>query len=202
MCNRKAITEALFRPPTTQPRIQAYFNKEKKEEKHHYSASDRFAKAVKMLEGSCVCAQVRYHIDVADAEQMVRPSGLQLTSSIILTGKKTSLCHCRPCRKISGSTRSLNLTIPEPVFTLKSGQLKSVKLKHIDEGFDYSLFFCENCGSPIYAKPHFLEGKLVIQVGTIDNVELLQNAPSVELNVRHRLGWAHHVVDAEQREGY
>ena len=80
--------------------------------------------------------------------------------------------------------------------------MRSKTLKHIDEGFRYTLFFCEECGSPIYAEPASQSDKFVIQVGTLDDVELLERTPAVELNVKHRLGWTRPIETAEQREKY
>jgi hypothetical protein len=65
----------------------------------------------------------------------------------------TRICHCRACRKITGGTTSVNLTVPSTSFILDSGILKTITTKHLDEGFDFSLWFCEDCGSPIYAVP-------------------------------------------------
>lgn len=112
------------------------------------------------------------------------------------------MCHCRPCRKITGGTTSLNLTVPATAFILKSGSLKTVTTRHIDEGFEYSLSFCEECGIPIYAVPQFLPDKRVIQVGTLDDVGLLEQKPATEINVKHRLGWVGEVDGAEQRQKY
>jgi hypothetical protein len=94
------------------------------------------------------------------------------------------------------------LTVASTAFSLNSGILKTVTTKHIDEGFEFSLSFCEDCGSPIYASPKFLLDKLVIQVGVLDDVDLLEQTPVVELNVKHRLRWAHPIDEAKQREKY
>jgi hypothetical protein len=116
--------------------------------------------------------------------------------------EKTSVCHCCDCRKISGGIASLNLTIPASSFYLTAGNLTSVELKHSKEGFVYNLSFCETCGSPIFAEPSFLPSMRVIQVGTLDDVNVLQQVPSIELNVKDRMPWASCIVGAEQRRGY
>lgn len=110
--------------------------------------------------------------------------------------------YCRPCRKITGATTSLNLTVPATAFTLNSGTLKTVKSKHMDEGFDFQLSFCEACGSPIFAEAPFLPDQRIIQAGTLDDEEYLQRAPATELNVKHRPHWIKSVDDAGQKEKY
>ncbi|KEF51208.1 uncharacterized protein A1O9_12711 [Exophiala aquamarina CBS 119918] len=120
---------------------------------------------------------------------------------------KTSLCHCRPCRKISGGTASLNLTVPDKNFVLKTGELKKVRTTHVDEGFDFSIAFCPDCGSPIYGQPHPNPGDpelgiVVIQVGTLDNMGPLKATPTVEINVKHRLPWVGKVESAHQKRTY
>jgi hypothetical protein len=108
------------------------------------------------------------------------------------------------CRKITGASTSVNLDIPAANFRLTSGKLKRVRVTHKDEGFEFSVAFCENCGSPIVAEPH-IEGfrdVVIIQVGTLDDPETLESKPSFELNTKHRLGWIAAVEGAEQKTGY
>ncbi|KIW75849.1 hypothetical protein Z517_10594 [Fonsecaea pedrosoi CBS 271.37] len=141
-----------------------------------------------MVGGSCLCGNVKFNLDVdPEAADM-----------------QTKACHCRPCRKITGAVASLNLNVPAKAFTLTSGKLKTVKTKHVDEGFEFSLSFCPECGSPIYAIPHGLGAQdvLVIQVGTLDDASVLEKVPAVEMNVKHRLQWVKEVEGAEQREKY
>ncbi|KIV82926.1 hypothetical protein PV11_04991 [Exophiala sideris] len=138
-----------------------------------------------MMKGSCLCGKVTFNLDIDPA---------------VLN--HTQVCHCRPCRKITGATTSLNLTVSATAFVLKSGNLKTVTTKHIDEGFEYSLSFCEDCGSPIYAVPQSVPDKRVMQVGTLDDIELLEQKPTAELNVKHRLGWVGQIDGAEQKEKY
>ena len=74
----------------------------------------------------------------------------------------------------------------------------------MDEGFEFSVHFCEECGSSIYAVPYGspVADILVIQVGTLDEVDLLQRKPAVELNVSHRLSWVLPLQGAEQKQNY
>ena len=157
-----------------------------------------------MVKGSCLCGNVNYNLDIdPDAENPVCRIPV-LRTSLCSRRTQTSVCHCRPCRKITGSTTSLNLTVPSTAFALSSGTLKTIKMKHIDEGFEASILFCGDCGTPIYAVPHWEPQPdiKVIQVGTLDDVAFLEKTPTIELNITHRLKWALPITGAEQRKKY
>ncbi|KAI8933655.1 hypothetical protein NX059_012522 [Plenodomus lindquistii] len=139
-----------------------------------------------MLSGSCLCGEVKYNLNITDKEAQV-----------------TATCHCRACRKITGATTSLNLEVPASTFSLSSGSLKTVRVRHADEGFEFSVFFCPGCGSPIYCEPASLENSpYIIQVGTLDDVGPLEVPPTTELNVKHRLDWVGEVKGAVQKQRY
>ncbi|KAK5300143.1 hypothetical protein LTR99_006890 [Exophiala xenobiotica] len=145
------------------------------------------------LHGSCLCGNVKFSLTI---DPDPNPDG-NVTS--------TSICHCRACRKITGGTTSVNLTVPSTSFILDSGTLKAITTKHVDEGFDFSLSFCEGCGSPIYAVPlpQARPEVKIIQVGVLDDDgDLLGKRPDVELNVKYRPAWVQQVSGAEQRERY
>ncbi|KAJ4183692.1 hypothetical protein NW759_017068 [Fusarium solani] len=145
-----------------------------------------------MFSGSCLCGAVQYELDMTSEE----------------ASKTTSACHCRPCRKITGATTSLNLTVQASAFKLVTGNLKKTTNAHVDEGFRFTVAFCGDCGSPIYAEafldPNAAAGSnpLIIQAGTLDDVGPLEAAPAEELNVKHRLDWVGAVAGAKQRQAY
>jgi hypothetical protein len=84
------------------------------------------------------------------------------------------------------------------------GKLKIKEIKHVDEGFIFTVAFCADCGSPIYAAAPFpgLDDPCLIQAGTLDNEALLESTLLFEVNVWKRLGWVGRVKGAEQREKY
>jgi hypothetical protein len=108
------------------------------------------------------------------------------------------------CRKITGAATSVNLDIPAENFRLTSGTLKRVRTTHVDDGFDFSIAFCGDCGSPIIAEPHIedMQGVVIIQVGSLDDTETLESKPVVELNTKHRLPWITAIHGAKQKAGY
>lgn len=132
--------------------------------------------------------------------------GVSTIESNLSNRLQTSVCHCRPCRKISGATGSVNLAIPIASFALTKGELKKVRTTHIDEGFEFSIAFCGDCGSPIYGQPHPKEGPqspiVVIQVGTLDDSGPLEAIPVQEINIKHRLPWVGKIDTALQKRTY
>ncbi|KIW62886.1 hypothetical protein PV04_09778 [Phialophora macrospora] len=144
-----------------------------------------------MAHGSCLCGKVTY-----EAAIPVDASGKR---------RETHLCHCRMCRKITSAYTSANLDVPASDFHLTSGELKRIRTTHADDGFEFSILFCPDCGSAIYAEPH-IEGwndVVIIQAGTLDDpVEILEARPAVELNTKCRMPWIAKVEGAQQKEGY
>ena len=93
--------------------------------------------------------------------------------------------------------------MPVTAFKLTSGSLKTITTAHKDyQGFEFSVSFCPDCGSPIYAKPEDQDSMIIIQAGALDDVSLLEKVPTVEMNVKNKLGWVHDVKGAEQLEWY
>ncbi|KAK7570741.1 hypothetical protein V3481_019282 [Fusarium oxysporum f. sp. vasinfectum] len=141
-----------------------------------------------MLSGSCLCGAVQYELDITSEE----------------ASKKTSTCHCRPCRKIAGATTSLNLPVQASAFKLQKGKLKNTTNTHVDEGFQFTVAFCRDCGSPIYAEAFIGPNAAaesntpIIQAGTLDDAGPLEAPPAEELNIKYRLTWVGVVAGANQ----
>ena len=73
-----------------------------------------------------------------------------------------------------------------------------------DVGFELTLSFCGDCGTPIYAEPHLpdWEDVVIIQVGSLDDFDAIQSVPGFELNIVHRPGWIAAVHGADQKPSY
>ncbi|KAL8833995.1 MAG: hypothetical protein Q9170_003969 [Blastenia crenularia] len=82
-----------------------------------------------MNSGSCLCGQC--------------------TVQITADPKLKALCHCLDCRKITGSTYSTNVLIPNDACTLVSGTPKQYT-KGTNKGNQITSFFCGDCGTTIW----------------------------------------------------
>ncbi|KAJ8994594.1 hypothetical protein HRR80_001306 [Exophiala dermatitidis] len=81
--------------------------------------------------GGCYCGKIRYEIDLDDKDQA-----------------RTSLCHCRNCKKFTGGPFGITTKIPKSSFKVLEGQDK-IKTHEGDNGGGVILHreFCSECGS-------------------------------------------------------
>nr|WP_269845003.1 GFA family protein [Tichowtungia aerotolerans] len=77
-------------------------------------------------------------------------------------------CHCKSCKKTSGSMFSAIVGVSEPTFALKGNTLTSY-VSRGDSGKPIHRNFCSNCGTPIFSKAENSPGILYLRAGTIDN---------------------------------
>jgi hypothetical protein len=84
-----------------------------------------------MIRGGCLCGGVRFEID-----DVVGPF---------------ELCHCRRCRKVSGSAFMAGLYVRRDGFRLTSGRelLHTYDAPILDAPPAYRATFCSRCGSPL-----------------------------------------------------
>ncbi|KAF1989756.1 hypothetical protein K402DRAFT_263143 [Aulographum hederae CBS 113979] len=132
-----------------------------------------------MPDGGCFCGKVR----------------------ISYTGEPAlkALCHCLDCRKITGSTYSTNLAIPEDNFKLNSGTPKTIS-KTADTGKTITSHFCGDCGTTLWRDTETMAGLKVVKAGTMDDPKSLGDTqPGVELFVPERVSWVNGIEGAEQR---
>lgn len=98
-----------------------------------------------MIEGSCLCGQVRYTYD-GDLPEL-------------------SLCHCRQCQKAQGSAFAA-------VCPVDAGKLHFARGRELLREYratpDKARVFCANCGSPIYSARDSAPQVLRLRAGTID----------------------------------
>ena len=98
-----------------------------------------------MYEGSCLCGSISYEIDGELSD--------------------FSYCHCRSCRKASGSAHAANasvnrseLRLRDPEDCLRSYESSPGKLRK----------FCSQCGSPLFATHTGWPDVVRIRVGSLD----------------------------------
>ncbi|KIP01830.1 hypothetical protein PHLGIDRAFT_326289 [Phlebiopsis gigantea 11061_1 CR5-6] len=101
--------------------------------------------------GGCYCSSVRYEVNVQSA-----------------TETRTSICHCRSCKKFFGTGFGLTTKVPKNSFRITQGSLK----EHISDNGATVLCreFCERCGTGIleYGKESASKFRYIM-TGTFDN---------------------------------
>jgi hypothetical protein len=100
-----------------------------------------------MLEGGCLCGQVRYHVD-----------GPALVEAV---------CHCRNCQKQGGSAFSVIVGVAADALKL-DGQ-PALFLDHGESGNPVNRYFCGACGSPIYSGLPGTPQVVYLKAGTLDD---------------------------------
>jgi len=98
-----------------------------------------------MHNGSCLCGGIAY----------------ELSSELGDFG----YCHCKSCRKASGSAHGANAPIERAHFHLLRG---AELLKEFESSPGKRRAFCGNCGSPIYAYLDASRDVLRIRLGSLD----------------------------------
>lgn len=104
---------------------------------------------------------------------------------------KQAICHCKQCRKITGSAYSTNLLIPWSNFSV-TGPLKTVPWTQ-EMGFAFESFLCPDCGSLIYKKtttyPAFKE-TAIVAAGLLDGDGVFEDLDmDMEIFTEHRANW-------------
>ena len=98
-----------------------------------------------MYEGSCLCGKVRYQID-AELNEF-------------------EYCHCRSCRKASGSAFAANADVDRRHFVLFDSERF---LREYESSPGRFRAFCRNCGSPIFAYLTQTNHLIRVRLGTLD----------------------------------
>jgi hypothetical protein len=80
------------------------------------------------LQGRCVCKKLQYSLQLDSADDA-----------------RTTLCHCRSCRRAFGTNYGLTAKVPVQAFRYESGsQPKKYKQEN-----GVTREFCDNCGAYI-----------------------------------------------------
>jgi len=103
-----------------------------------------------MIKGSCLCGGVRFEISRA-----IGPF---------------ELCHCRRCRKYSGSAFVAGLGVRTEDFHLLDGKelISTYEAPIVREPPPYQASFCSRCGSPV-PNPNTNSSFLEIPAGLLDD---------------------------------
>ena len=101
--------------------------------------------AVERHAGSCLCGRIRYEID-GDLGEF-------------------GYCHCRSCRKASGSAHAANAPVDRSRFRMLDD---GATLREFESSPGKLRAFCTGCGSPIYAYLATSPDVLRIRLGSLD----------------------------------
>lgn len=62
-------------------------------------------------------------------------------------------------------------------------------------------YFCADCGSTLFRTSEGIVGVVMVKTGCLDDVDLDDMRPDVELFVRDKVGWLSPIIGAGQKEG-
>ena len=126
-----------------------------------------------MIRGSCLCGTIQFEID-----RVVAPF---------------ELCHCRRCRKVSGSAFMAGVSVEQAHFRWVSGQdsVRSYEAPLLYEPPAYRITFCSQCGSPV-PDPENDEAWFQVAAGLLEGE--LQVGPDKHIYVEHQAAW-HNITD-------
>lgn len=95
-------------------------------------------------QGSCLCGAVRYEVDGSLGE--------------------VRYCHCRSCRKLTGTAFTANARIPASAFRLLTGT-DSLSEYRTARG---PRMFCSICGSPVFARSDAEPDWVRVRIGGLE----------------------------------
>ena len=98
-----------------------------------------------MYDGSCLCGSIRYHI-AGDLGAF-------------------GYCHCRSCRKASGSAHAATAGVERSRLRLSDPQ---GYLQEFESSPGKLRAFCRNCGSPLYAYLTSTPEVVRVRLGSLD----------------------------------
>jgi hypothetical protein len=130
------------------------------------------------LHGSCLCGKVRFELTEAPT--------------------KFYSCHCRRCRKITGSSNAANLFAPSGSIRWVQGEESITSFVLSSETF-FNAAFCSGCGSPV--PRHARSGDfMIIPAGCLDDEPPL--APQRTIFWNDRASWFEPACRAQRFANY
>ena len=115
--------------------------------------------------GSCSCGAVKYSMN-----------DLPLF---------THACHCKDCKKSTGSAFVIHTITLENSFYI-DGELEAATLP-TGSGARYKPYFCKKCGTYIFCKYDMAPGRIIIRTSTLDESENFP--PQAHIFIRNKAFW-------------
>lgn len=117
-----------------------------------------------MYQGGCLCEGIQFSFDDIAGDYVV--------------------CHCRSCRKSSGSLGGINVAVSvdsfqlsDPKSLLATYESSNGKVRH----------FCKRCGSPLFTKVGENPAYVRVRLGAVDTD--LEQTPRAHIFMDHRASW-------------
>tara|TARA_B100000131_G_C18114435_1_gene610766 strand:+ start:203 stop:691 length:489 start_codon:yes stop_codon:yes gene_type:complete len=118
------------------------------------------------LKGGCICGQVRYKI----------------TEKPLFT----QACHCTDCKVLTGSSYIVNTSVLENTLIVEGKVSSSIELK-AGSGASYRTYFCNECGTYVYADYDSAVGRLTVRTKTLDDSD--NYPPQVHIFIKDKDPW-------------
>lgn len=77
-------------------------------------------------------------------------------------------CHCKDCRRCSGSAFGISVRFDANKFQLSHGHVKG-HTKLSDNDVELTRHFCPECGSPIYTSSQKHPAHIYVKAGSLDD---------------------------------
>lgn len=117
-----------------------------------------------MLQGNCLCGQVRY-------EYKGELGAI-------------AMCHCSQCRRAQGSAYATNSPIQVAEFSYVAGE---ASVKEFESTPGKKRAFCVECGSPLYSRLDSKPEVLRLRLGTL--ITPIQSKPSYHTYAESAAEW-------------
>jgi len=126
-----------------------------------------------MIKGSCLCGNVQFELEAASPP--------------------FELCHCRRCRKVSGSAFMAGIGVDRDQFRWLCGQdaIQLYEAPIITQPPAYRVAFCRTCGSAV-PDPTIESGWFEIPAGLLDDDPQIK--PDKHIFTEVQAPW-HHITD-------
>ncbi|MFM6075748.1 MAG: GFA family protein [Dolichospermum sp.] len=126
----------------------------------------------KLIKGSCLCGYVRYEYDG------------ELDSA--------NYCHCRDCRKTTGSAFNIGIRLHSDLLRIVAGQVKGYT-KAGESGNIITREFCPECGSPLFTRSPTKRQFIWVKAGSLDDPKCVK--PIHQIWTDSAVPWAY--IDPE-----
>ncbi|KAI0014254.1 Mss4-like protein [Xylariaceae sp. FL0662B] len=133
------------------------------------------------LPGGCYCGAVRYTITLNDPESEAR----------------TSICHCRSCKKFTGCNYGITTKIPKSSFQITQGR-DHVKVHEADNGLHRE--FCGTCGGSLLEYGANAGDNIYVFYGTLEDHARGQVEPKGEFFCKLRDPWMPEIQGLFQKQ--